>query len=170
MVIIVGAYFSLGIATPWEDTALRLGGLSNAKGAVSGNCHVREKLQAFWTGTIEWLLTPFRACGGWLWGIKNIRFVVQKWDKQRKFMAVVKARWAFWSKQKWCNEMNVTDEWKGRDGAGENKRKNYKVPSTLSIWSQLISCCLTWRTKLHDLFPTGQWKQAMQEVDEVHKS
>jgi len=47
MVIIVGAYFSLGIATPWEDTALRLGGLSNAKGAVSGNCHVREKLQAF---------------------------------------------------------------------------------------------------------------------------
>lgn len=40
-------YCSLGRATPWEDAALRPGGLSNAKGTTLRNDRVWEKLQAF---------------------------------------------------------------------------------------------------------------------------
>lgn len=52
---------SLGKATSWEDTVLRPGWLSNAKGTMSGNCHVWEELQAFRTGTDKWLVRPLWA-------------------------------------------------------------------------------------------------------------
>lgn len=136
-------YFSLERATPWEDAALRLRGLSNTKDTV-------RKLPCVGTiaGFLNWHWgvageTSLSITGGVFWGIKSMQFAVQKRDKKLKYMAVGKDSRAFWSKQKWCNEVNAMDEGRGKKGVGKTKRRSGTVPSTLSAWPQLILCCIT---------------------------